>query len=215
MTYEVEDAVGEFLRRIRAAWVDGVQITSWVRTPAKNDEVGGEVDSQHLIGTAVDVVGPNLPYFAIRCTEEGLICVNEPDHLHVQLFQAGATPWDEPPFSWGDLAWISRALNSVLGGSGDETLSARMGRRMREGIATPPERALCSMLDVVDPDHCLKAALREEGGITEPGVCPYCSADFEECDCGHHHHHPHRHPPECPEEPWWLRCPDPDREEDE
>jgi hypothetical protein len=41
-----------------------------------------------------------------------------------------------------------------------ETISARLGRRVFEGKATPKERALCELLEVLEPDHCKKAFAR-------------------------------------------------------
>ena len=51
---------------------------------------------------------------------------------------------------------LDLVANGLLGGSYDETISSRAGRLVREGslVAT----ALCAALDVLDDDHCDKAA---------------------------------------------------------
>jgi hypothetical protein len=41
-----------------------------------------------------------------------------------------------------------------------ETISARLGRRMFERKATAKEAALCQLLEILEPDHCLKAYAR-------------------------------------------------------
>ena len=78
-------------RMLWAWWLAGqppVQATSYIRTPDENRRVGGAPDSQHLIGTALDVVGPTdlLERFAGQL---GLVVVDEGSHVHFQLFPAG------------------------------------------------------------------------------------------------------------------------------
>lgn len=40
---------------IRAKWGRPIGVTSWYRPPAVNSEVGGVPNSQHILGSAVDV----------------------------------------------------------------------------------------------------------------------------------------------------------------
>lgn len=61
------------------------RLTSWYRTVSHNRSVGGQPDSQHLLGMAVDV-SPQLPWLALP---HPLVQVQEGDHTHIQLFPAG------------------------------------------------------------------------------------------------------------------------------
>jgi len=70
-------------------------ITSWFRTPLENQRVGGNPDSQHLLGLALDVV-PGKPSFKLavseassRFMEAGFITIPAEKHLHIQTFPAG------------------------------------------------------------------------------------------------------------------------------
>lgn len=73
----------------RAAAGLDVELTSYWRSVEQNRLVGGSGWSQHLVGWAVDVVGPDENLFAERVRSAGLIPVLEIDHTHVQLAPAG------------------------------------------------------------------------------------------------------------------------------
>lgn len=83
------------LREIDADAGGDTIITSWYRSPAENRAVGGNPDSQHLAGLALDVVpGKKAVQLAIheaagRFVESGFVVVPAPTHLHVQTFPAG------------------------------------------------------------------------------------------------------------------------------
>lgn len=62
------------------------RVTSWWRSPAHNAEVGGDADSQHQLGTAVDVV-PAAAGEALRAA--GFVVVPYVSHAHAQAFMAG------------------------------------------------------------------------------------------------------------------------------
>jgi len=70
----------------------GLLLTSWFRTPEKNRTSGGDRESQHLFALAWDLDAGRQA--AERLTDaasrRGLVAVNEGDHVHVQLFPAGA-----------------------------------------------------------------------------------------------------------------------------
>lgn len=74
------------------AIVPGTVITSWYRDAYTNRRVGGSDASQHRVATAVDLVPPSHAWQQTErwLQDNGLVVVNEGDHLHVQLFQAGA-----------------------------------------------------------------------------------------------------------------------------
>ena len=64
-----------------------LSITSWIRSKKHNAAVGGQPTSQHLLGTAVDVVldDPNdKGDFSLDAARLQLTVVTEGDHLHVQ-----------------------------------------------------------------------------------------------------------------------------------
>ncbi len=83
------------LREIDADAGGDTVITSWFRSPGENRAVGGDPDSQHLFGLALDVVpGKKSIQLAIheaagRFEEAGFVVVPAPTHLHIQTFPAG------------------------------------------------------------------------------------------------------------------------------
>ncbi len=87
----------DFVTRLSVAWwLSGrppVRPSSYLRTPQENESVGGHRASQHLIGTAMDVVGPEnrstfdgRPAFTRLLNQLGLTVLDQGTHLHVQLF---------------------------------------------------------------------------------------------------------------------------------
>ncbi len=65
----------------------GASPTSWYRSPARNDAVGGSRESQHLLGLALDVVGGADTAGAFR--RAGFVVIPEFDHIHAQVYPAG------------------------------------------------------------------------------------------------------------------------------
>ena len=68
----------------------GMSVTSWGRSPAHNEAVGGKADSQHLFWTAADVVWdsgtrPELSVLQAEAAKVGLEVDREPDHDHVEI----------------------------------------------------------------------------------------------------------------------------------
>lgn len=64
-------------------------VTSWWRSPADNERVQGQPQSQHLLGLALDVVGPNPSVLAGALRSVGFVVVQEGSHVHAQAFRAG------------------------------------------------------------------------------------------------------------------------------
>lgn len=75
-------AVAELDRRVSGT------VTSWWRDRGTNERVGGSAQSQHLLGTALDVTG-DLQAIAAVAREAGFVVVVESDHVHLQAFAAG------------------------------------------------------------------------------------------------------------------------------
>lgn len=70
----------------------GTVLTSWYRTPAHNQAVGGAARSQHQLGLALDFVfpSPSSREAAKRSLRlMGLVVFDEGDHVHVQAYNAG------------------------------------------------------------------------------------------------------------------------------
>jgi len=63
--------------------------TSWYRDAARNRSVGGSPTSQHLLGFAVDVVTSNPQRLIAAARAEGMVAIDEGDHIHIQAFRAG------------------------------------------------------------------------------------------------------------------------------
>ena len=65
-----------------------LSITSWYRSPKRNESVGGKPTSKHLRGLAVDVVldkKEDTDNFTKRVNQYGLVWLNEGDHIHCQI----------------------------------------------------------------------------------------------------------------------------------
>jgi len=78
----------EFVRRVIAGAPEGTFLTSWWRSPAENARVGGAAQSQHLWAAAADL-GGDFREIARGMRRQGLIAIEEADHVHVQAWPAG------------------------------------------------------------------------------------------------------------------------------
>lgn len=65
-----------------------MSVTSWWRDHYTNITVGGHPDSQHRVGTALDLAPPD-PRLVQAMQMAGFEAVLEPTHVHVQAFPAG------------------------------------------------------------------------------------------------------------------------------
>ena len=85
-----------FLEHVfRIIKVNNGSITSWIRSPAHNAQVGGLPQSLHTIGLAVDAVfdHPNDTLAAmISARTAGLHWLKEPNHLHIQALPITPQP---------------------------------------------------------------------------------------------------------------------------
>lgn len=65
----------------------GGQVSSLQRSPADNARVGGVANSQHMAGTAGDVVvpAPQRAAFIAAARAQGLEAIDEGDHVHLEL----------------------------------------------------------------------------------------------------------------------------------
>ncbi len=80
----------DFISRVvRGLSGPDVFLSSWWRSPIGNQRVGGNPNSQHLLGLAFDLVVPNPQLVVTALNRQGVIALNEGDHVHVQLLAAG------------------------------------------------------------------------------------------------------------------------------
>jgi len=83
------------LTEVDAGDVGETIVTSWFRSPLENRRVGGDPDSQHLVGLAFDVVpGKGATQLAISEAAQifqrfGFTVDPTGTHLHVQTFPPG------------------------------------------------------------------------------------------------------------------------------
>lgn len=87
----IRHASSVFVSLLTLAWWEAgsppVRVSSFFRTVSENRAAGGSPTSQHLIGTAADLVGQRVG-LAAACRRLGLVAVEEGTHLHVQLWPA-------------------------------------------------------------------------------------------------------------------------------
>lgn len=75
---------------LRLALEHRASVTSWIRTSQRNYQVGGHPQSQHLTGTAVDLVlddFENKPAVLEAARKLNLVAIDEGDHIHIQLYR--------------------------------------------------------------------------------------------------------------------------------
>lgn len=89
--------VRDFAQRVyQLSYSFPFQVTSFIRSRSHNYEVGGVSDSQHLLGTAADLVptSGSLADLADWARGSGLFgfVLLEGDHVHVQLYPGGVIP---------------------------------------------------------------------------------------------------------------------------
>lgn len=80
--------VGIYALLLEANIQSGGTITRWWNSIEGNRLRGGDADSQHQIGWAIDVV-PVTAARAAAFRARGLTVIDEGDHLHVQVSPAG------------------------------------------------------------------------------------------------------------------------------
>lgn len=70
-------------------------VTSWWRTRARNDAVGGHTASRHMLGLGADLrpdTWTDTPRIIAAAHEAGLDAVAEAAHVHVELDTTHAAP---------------------------------------------------------------------------------------------------------------------------
>ena len=73
-----------------------------------------------------------------------------------------------PKYLFGLLVALDQVLNALLGGYADETISYRSAIASKNG-----ERwgcVLCTMLDKIDPDHCVKTIVAKLVSLRKRGM---------------------------------------------
>lgn len=66
-------------------------------------------------------------------------------------------------YFWNILIGIDQFVNCIFAGYPDETLSSRMGKRVRDNKAKKLEIFLCKMLGKIEYDHCNESIEEDEG----------------------------------------------------
>jgi len=93
IAYLVDQAAPGIWPRFVAAANGALQrndtVTSWWRSPGKNQAVGGSPDSQHLAALAFDATGPNLARLEGSLRAAGFRVVRYQGHVHAQAAPAG------------------------------------------------------------------------------------------------------------------------------
>lgn len=85
--------VREFVAALRVVIGERLTWVNWWRSAAHNAAVGGDPHSQHLLGLAVDIVPldqTRRARIAQALRSQGLVVIDEGDHLHVQHSPKGA-----------------------------------------------------------------------------------------------------------------------------
>jgi hypothetical protein len=73
--------------------IHSASVTSWIRTAARNKQVGGVANSLHCVGLAVDVVTDHDADKAplIKAAKSlGLTAIDETTHIHIEYDHAAA-----------------------------------------------------------------------------------------------------------------------------
>lgn len=65
-------------------------------------------------------------------------------------------------YFWNTLISIDQLVNTILGGSPDETLSSRMGKHLAKKDCVICN-FLCGLLNLIQKDHCVKSIEPDEG----------------------------------------------------
>jgi len=65
-------------------------------------------------------------------------------------------------YAWNFLISVDQLANTILGGYPDETLSSRMGKRVRKGDC-PFCTFMCKILHLFEDGHCEKSIEDDEG----------------------------------------------------
>ena len=63
-------------------------------------------------------------------------------------------------YFWKLLVAIDQLVNTILGGSPDETISSRLGKRQRRGCKVCS--FLCNILNMFEENHCEKSIEEDE-----------------------------------------------------
>ncbi len=94
----------------------GAQVTSRTRSPERNRRVGGVANSQHLTGTAMDVVigGADRQRLAKEGRARGYEVIDEGDHLHFELPPGGKKQRAASPNTPENVAAMAADLDRTI-----------------------------------------------------------------------------------------------------
>lgn len=66
-------------------------------------------------------------------------------------------------YIWNVLIAIDQLFNALFGGDPDETISSRVGKRVKSGDPDLVSEVLCEVLDAIDENHCEESIEYDEG----------------------------------------------------
>lgn len=160
----------------------GVQMTSGLRTPQRNERVGGVPNSQHLRGTAGDYVVPQhqKAAFIQQAQAQGLQAIDEGDHIHVQVPRGGVvqprTEEDKPSIPSGYRMTPDGNLEAIPGGPADPNVEKPIPpaqrakleatKRKEEALLSSSESAIDQTVKLIDD---ILAKRDKLGGVTGLG----------------------------------------------
>ena len=79
-----------FIGAANAGLLRGSRVTSWWRSPTSNRRVGGDPDSQHLVGLAFDAVHPDQTALSQSLSSQGfIVSASGGGAVHAQALRAG------------------------------------------------------------------------------------------------------------------------------
>lgn len=134
----------------------GATMTSGLRSPEHNAEVGGEPNSQHVAGTAADfAVRPEQkPAFVAQAQAMGYTAIDEGDHIHLQVNQGLGSMGGDP----------GTGVRVGMGGGAPAEPPTTMARAPQLAFGQAPAKATDG--DMFAKNKAFADQLRTAGAIT-------------------------------------------------
>jgi hypothetical protein len=65
-------------------------------------------------------------------------------------------------YFWNLLISIDQLVNTIFAGNPDETISSRVGKKIKSKTASKFDKLLCKFLDLFEKNHCIKSIEDDE-----------------------------------------------------